>query len=150
VKFIRFVHVRGHQVILNLDRLESSSAMLAIESNADEAIEMVQAFDHAEEYDGEEPGERWKAEDDEEGNGLDAEIEPSEKNSEGSEYNDGRDEDDANVQSESRNTDIGTKSPVERWRQVASSFEVPACGLWDAVAGTWRSREAAGLKESVG
>jgi hypothetical protein len=127
---MRFVHVRGHQVILNLDRLESSSsAMLAIESNADEAIEMVQAFDHAEEYDGEEPGERRKAEDDEEGNGLDAEIEPSEKNSEGSEYNDGRDEDDANVQSESRNTEVENAGPVGRRREVASSFEVLACGF---------------------
>jgi len=57
--------------------------MLAMESNADEAIETVQAFGRAEEYDGEEPGERVKAEDDEEDNGLDAEVEPDEKNSTG-------------------------------------------------------------------
>jgi hypothetical protein len=124
--------------------------MSAIESNADEARETVQAFDHAEEYDGEEPGERWKAEDNEEDNGLDAEVEPSEKNSKGCEYDDGCDEDDANVQSESRNADIGHAGPNERRREDASSLEVLACGFWDAVAGTWRSREVPGLKESVG
>jgi len=88
--------------------------MLAIESNAHEARETVQAFDRAEEYDGEEPGERWKAEDDEEDSGLDAEVEPGEKNSKGCEYDDGCDEDDANVQSESRNTEVENAGPIER------------------------------------
>ena len=88
--------------------------MSAIESNADEAIETVQAFGRAKEHDGEEPGERGKAEDNEEDSGLDAEIEPGEKNSEGSEYDDGRDEDDANVQSESRNTEVENAGPIER------------------------------------
>ena len=124
--------------------------MSAIESNADEAIEMVQAFDHAEEYDGEEPGERWKAEDDEEDNDLDAEVEPSEKDSEGSEYDDGRDEDDANVQSESRNTEVKNAGPIARRREDASGFEVLACGFWDSISGTWGPREAPGLKESAG
>jgi hypothetical protein len=38
--------------------------MSAIESNAEEAIETVQAVARVEEYDGEEPGEGGKAEDD--------------------------------------------------------------------------------------
>jgi hypothetical protein len=106
--------MRGYQVILNLDRLESSSSMSATKSNADVAIEMVQAFGQAKEDDGEKPSAGGKAEDSEEDSGLDAEVEPSEKNSEGSEYENGHDEDDANVQSESRNTEVENAGPIER------------------------------------